>query len=75
MTHDDLALQLKLNHRNGFVHLGRQSRIHRIINILIQKLRQKQGTGILFVYLCRKHRERAQIDSVSVLQHIKAVVT
>ena len=68
------ALHLKLNHGNGLVHLGSQPRIHRIVNVLVQNLGHEPRAGVFLVYLGRKHGERPQIDAVTVLQHIEAVV-
>ena len=56
------------------MHLCRKSRINRIVNVLVENLRRKTGTRIIAVNLRRKHRERTQINSISILKHIKAVV-
>ena len=74
MAFDDLALHLKLDHSDGLVHLGRQPRIHRVINIFIQDLRHKVLAGIVPVDSGCKHGQRTQVDSVAVLQKVEAVV-
>ena len=57
------------------MHLRRQLRIHCIVNIFVKNLRQKTGTRIVPVHALRKHRQRAQVNSVAVLQYIKSIVT
>ena len=65
---------LKLDHSNCLVHLSCQARIYCIINIFIQDLWHKADTWIILVNFCRKHGQWTQIDTVSIFQHIKAVV-
>ena len=49
------ALHLKLNHRNGLVHLGRQAGVHCIVNVLVQNLGHEPCTGVVLVHLGCKH--------------------
>ena len=74
MALDNSLFHLKLDHSNSLVHLSRQSRIYCIINVFIQDLWHKADTWIILVNLCCKHGQRAQINAISVFQHIKAVV-
>ena len=74
MAPDNLALHLELNDGDGLVHLGCQPRIHRIIDILIQNLRNKALARIIVVNPGREHGQRTEIDTVAVFQHIEAVV-
>ena len=71
---NNLPLHLKLDHGDGLVHLRRQPRIHGVIDILIQNLGQKPGTGIILINPGREHGQGAQVNPVAVLQKIEAVV-
>ena len=51
------ALHLELNHGNGLVHLGRQARVHRIVNVLVQNPGHEPCAGVVLVHLGRKHGE------------------
>ena len=70
----DLAFHLKLDHCDRLVHLRRKSRVYRIIDIFIQNLRKEPLTRVIPVDLRRKHGQRAEIDSVTVLKNVKSVV-
>ena len=74
MTPDHISLHLELNHRDGLVHLGRKPRIHRVIYIFVKNFGHKPGARIILIDLGREHGQRPQIDAITVLQHIKAVV-
>ena len=75
MALDDLAFHLKLYHRDRLMHFRHQSRIYHVIDILIQNMWFKPGTWVIPVCRGRKHRKRTQINSITIFQHIKAVIT
>ena len=56
------------------MHPGSQSGIHCVVKIFIQDPGHKTLARIILIYPRRKHGKRAQIDTVAILQHIKAVV-
>ena len=70
----DLTFHLELDHCDRLVHLRRKSRVYRIIDIFIQDLRKEPLTRVIPVDLRRKHGQRAEIDSVTVLKNVKSVV-
>ena len=67
----DLSLQLKLNDRNGLMHLGSQVIIFPALLQLgfpFAVAGQEQGAGVIPVGRQRKLGQRAQVDAVAILQ-------
>ncbi len=74
MALDNGALHLELDHGDGLVHFRRQARIHGVVDIFIQYMRYKPLAGVVPVHLGREHGQGPQVDAVTVLQHVEAVV-
>ena len=74
MASYDLSLNLKLHDSHRLMHLSHQPRVHDIIDILVQNMRHKPNAWIVLIHTGRKHGQRPQVDTVTVLQHVKAVV-
>jgi len=74
MTGDQLPFQLELDDGHGLVHLGGQMDIDRVVFVFVQDMGRKDLAGIIAVDLGRKHRQRTEIDAITIFENIKAVV-
>ena len=74
VTFDRLSLQFELNHRDRLVHLRCKSRIYGIINVLIENFRKEALARIILINPRCKHRQLAEIDPISILEDIKAII-
>ncbi len=56
------------------MHLCGQRGVYRVVGVLIQQVGAKHLARVVAVKVGRKHRQRAQVDAVAILQQVKVIV-
>ncbi len=72
---DQLALQLELDHGDGFLHLRHQADFLPGKGAVFRHFRNERFTGVLPVRFDSERRQRQQADAVAVFQRLHVAVT